>query len=416
METILDTDSFFSPCCAATPIKDENGRYYNLIEDKLEDYWNSYGLRQVRKKMLAGEKVEACQWCYYQESIGEVSFRKDHNKEWLESKYGKDILDRVEKSRTNGYRVEKHPLHLDIRPGNLCNLKCRMCGPSSSSKIEQEQRQMLKNNMDTSFLDTDYLKRDTKFVNWRKNKEIWKTIYKWAPGLRKLDFLGGEPTLIKENWDLIDYLKEKGYSKHIKLYFSINCTQTPNKLIETFETFQFVQIMFSVDGYKKVNEYIRYPSEWKEIEKNIVKILKNQTKNTFFTCAIVVQVYNILDLTRLLKWVDNLHIHYGNVVPHLMICMNHVLHIDILPENVKKTALLKIEEYESSYKGEHTYLLKQLNTVKNILKSEEKTSIEEDLKRFYKYTDLLDKHRDNNFKETFPELNALLDEDGRWKT
>ena len=80
-----------------------------------------------------------------------------------------------------------------------------------------------------------------------------------------------------------------------------------------------------------------------------------------------------------------------------------------------KKLLLRIEEYESSYKGNDSFLLECLDSVKNVLKAKEKTGIEKDLKRFYKYTKLLDEKRGNSFEKTFPELNYLLDKDGRWK-
>ena len=426
MELILGPTSDIKLCCSAeTAVEDENKSTYVLGQSSLENYWNSHGLRKVRRKMLHGEKVKACRWCYYDESIGKCSQRQGDNKIWLESKYGKEILERVEKSRVNGYRVKEQPLYLDIRPSNLCNLKCRMCVPEVSSKIEQEQREMLKSNLDTNFINTNYLKIDKKILNWRKNEEIWRTIYKWAPGLKKLYFTGGEPTLIKEIWEFIDYLKEKDYSKNIDLIFNTNCTQNPDKLIETFEAFSSVEIRLSVDGYKEVNEYIRHPSKWEEIESNIVKMLKNKRGNAHFHFSPVFQVYNILDIPRLLKWIDKLQIYCGqtkilySITRSIMLINPNFLNVAILPKNVKRKALLKLEKYQEedpfTYKESNYHLLECLNSVKNVLKSKEKVGIEKDLRNFYKYTRLLDQHRGNSFEKTFPELNTLLNEDGRWK-
>ena len=416
METTITSYSFLSLCCVARPIKDEKGRNYNILEDRLEDYWNSYSLREIRRKMLAGEKVEACHRCYFDESIKKLSRRQAFNFDWLEKQrygeYKKEILDRVEKSRENGYKVDKQPLRLDIRPGNLCNLKCRMCNPSSSSKIAQEQKERLKTDP-KSFVDENYFKMDNKFINWHKNKEIWKMIYKRIPGIKSLHFTGGEPTLIKENWDLIDYLKTKGVSKDVNLEMIINCTWVPDKLIATFEDFRFVEIKFSVDGYKEVNEYIRYPSKWKEVERNIIKILKNRKANTLFHVNIVGQAYNVLDLPRTLKWIDNLKTNYGYIVTCTTTYIGGLLDINILPKNVREAALLKIKEYENSREKDD---YQDIDSVKNVLKGEEKTGIEKHLKKFYGYTKLLDQHRGNSFEKTFPELNALLDKDGRWKS
>ena len=422
MEFNIGATPYVRLCCLSPiNVEDKKGGIYPFGEQSLDNYWNSWGLRQVRKKMLNGEKLKYCHFCYLQEKFpGHSSYRQDNNRYWLKSKHGKDILERVKKSRTNGYRVEKQPLYLDIRPGNLCNLKCRMCTPGNSSKIYEEQKQFLKNKPSeaNSLLDTSYFTKDYgEDYNWHKNKEIWKDIYKWAPGVKQLYFTGGEPTLIKENWNLIDYLQREGYSKDIDLMFNINCTQVPNKLLDTFSTFSKVNIMFSVDGYGEVQEYIRHPSKWKDIENNIIKILKERRENTYFRISPVVQVYNILDLTHLFRWIDNLQVNYGVINSNLIMYMGpKYLDISILPKNIKQKALSKIEEYEKSYEGNDNFFLENLGYVKNVLKNEEKNGIETELKRFYKYTNLLDQHRGESFKEIFPELNTLLDEDGRWKS
>ena len=110
-------------CIADTSVKDQEGKPYRISEIKPEEYWNSYGLRKIRKKMLEGHNIPACRNCYRQESQGGPSYRTRFNKQWLGSEHNHDILDRVEKSGKNDGKVEKPPLYLDIRPGNLCNFK-----------------------------------------------------------------------------------------------------------------------------------------------------------------------------------------------------------------------------------------------------------------------------------------------------
>ncbi len=423
MEFIAGPTEHIKICCIAEDaVLDEKGRAYTCAEDSLEGYWNGYGLRRIRKKMLAGEKLSACRHCYYQESIGRTSYRQSFNKQWFKSEYGRDIFDRVEKSRGNGYRVEAPPLYLDIRPGNLCNLKCRMCNPGNSSKIYKEQKEMLKSHSEFGpLVDSNYFIKDEKaFHNWHKNKSLWKSVYKWAEGAKQLYFTGGEPTLIKENWRLIDHLKSKGISKNIDLIFNINCTQSPDKLLEAFDAFSTVTVTFSIDGYKETQEYIRHPSKWRDIESHIIKILKHRksrgSSNVQFYFSPVAQVYNILDLPRLLRWIDKLQEDYGKIGNSMiMLTGPDYLDISILPNTIKKRALLSIEEYESAYKGSDQFLLECLRSIKNVLKRDEGPDAGKKLKRFYKYTKLLDEKRGESFFKAFPKLSRLLDEDGRWK-
>ena len=270
----------------------------------------------------------------------------------------------------------------------------------------------------TSLIDTSYFIKDEKtFHNWYKNEHLWNSIYKWAKNSKQLYFTGGEPTLIKENWELINYLTQNGYSKNIHLIFNINCTQAPDKLIDTFDAFSTVTINFSLDGYKKVQEYIRHPSKWEKIEKNVLKLLRNRKENTKFYISPVIQFYNILDFTQLLKWIDELKIHYGKIENSLIICTTpDFLDIACLPKNIKKTALLTIEKYQKTYKGKDYFLLECLDSIKNVLQKKEPKNIQYYLKTFYKYTTLLDKKREDSFEKTFPTLNHLLEEDGRWKS
>ena len=233
-------------------------------------------------------------------------------------------------------------------------------------------------------------------------------IYKWASEIKQLYFTGGEPTLSKENWKLIDYLVQKDYSKNISLIFNTNCMQVPDKLIDTFSAFSTVEINFSVDGYKEVQEYIRHPSQWKNIE--------NNRKNVRFNFTPVVQVYNILNLTQLLQWMDELQTKYGKIKINITMCTGpDFLDIAILPNQIKKKALSKIKEYESSCKGNDPFFRECLDAIKSVLKNKEQTGIENHLKRFYKYTALLDKKRSNSFERIFPELNHLFEKDKRWK-
>ena len=262
--------------------------------------------------MLAGKKVKACSHCYYQKSIGQTSYRESCNKEWLNSPSGQEIVRRVEYSQKNDGRVDLPPLYFDFRWDNLCNLKCRMCNLENSSKIWQEQKELLKEKtkiaslVDTSYYNRKHNKQIKFFHGWRETPKLWDTVLSWLPGIKRLYLTGGEPTLVRRNWELLDYLKAKDLSKNIQLDFNLNCTHVPDKLLNIFKDFDSVNLRLSIDGYGKVQEYIRSPSKWRVIEKNVRKLLKNRTKGVSITFTPVIQVYNILGLTDLLKWIHSL--------------------------------------------------------------------------------------------------------------
>ena len=400
-------------CCVAEDyLESKSKKRYSSNTSSLESIWNSEGMREVRRKMLAGEKVSACKNCYHQESIGKTSHRQLSNKEWFGSEWGSIIKERIWESKKNDYVVDEAPLYLDIRPGNLCNLKCRMCNPGNSSPIYKEHKELLLDKKDSviSLIDTKYFSEDEeKFQSWSQSSNLWKTVYNWMPTVKQLSFSGGEPALIEKNWELLDYAQNKGYSKKIHLIFSLNCTYVPEKLLKTFDNFLSVSLYLSVDGLGKVQEYIRHPSKWYNIERNIIKILKRRKNNVKIYLFPVVQIYNILYLVELLKWADGLQKKYGLINSNLVMC-NTPSYFDlaILPQNIRILALKDIELYQKDYQGKDDYLMECLDVVKRTLRNVKKRDSELQLKQFFQYTYILDEKRKNSFKEALPLLHAML--------
>ena len=414
MEFIVGPTTHIKLCCiAGEAIRNESGEIYNTEKFSIDEIWNSHSLREVRKKMLSGKKISACSHCYYQESLGRTSYRQSFNHEWLSSSSGEEIIRRVEASRANDGQVDSSPLYLDIRPGNLCNLKCRMCNPGNSSKIYQEQKELLekKEKEFSPLIETAYFNKDKKsFHNWHENPKIWKVIDSWLPGVKKLYFTGGEPTLIKRNWEILDYVRKKGWSQNIYLDFNINCTHVPDKLLDTFENFQSVCLNLSIDGYGKVQEYIRSPSRWRVIEKNIRKIMNRKNDQVSIYFSPVVQVYNILNLTELLKWVDSLQEEFECTLYHALIFCTTPLFMDIavLPQNIRDRALEQIQEYLDTYQGNDSFLLECLESIQTILKTKFKNS-KKNLRQLFQYTYILDEKRGENFEQALPETQSALE-------
>ena len=416
-------------CCLSKNnfLKDKSGQYYSFKTHTLDEIWNGTHLKEIRKKMLKGEKIKHCQQCYNYEHIGSISLRNWSNKEWLSdsSPYKEFALNKVKKSINNDYRTSP-PNFLDIRFGNFCNLQCRMCSPENSSKIQEEYEQLIKQYKEKKSHFGNDLELLKKNKNWYKNKNLLKDIYSWTPYLKKIYLTGGEPTLIKENWDLINHLNKKNYAKDITLQMSTNCTHMPDKFLNMLHSFKNVQLLLSIDGYKEINEYIRYPSKWKIIENNTLRILEKKSEKIDIIIFPTLQIYNILYITELFKWTEGL-----NQINKISIYSDHFqtdhekLDINILPKNVKQICLDKILSYETEHKGTYStkenklhnlaYFYDGLDSVKNVLKSPSPSDFKHHLTDFRKYTEMLDKKRGNSFQKTFPELYELLKQDGSWR-
>ncbi len=125
-------------CCNANSytenkgiIRKEDGTPFNAKKDNLQDARNSELSKEIRSTMLKGEWHSECERCRQEEKNGIKSRRIWESEDWKEESgltYEKAWQTTDEDGTIN---VDEHPLHyFDIRYGNFCNLKCRMCGPT----------------------------------------------------------------------------------------------------------------------------------------------------------------------------------------------------------------------------------------------------------------------------------------------
>jgi MoaA/NifB/PqqE/SkfB family radical SAM enzyme len=295
-------------CCKVSrfdTINKPDGTPYNVNVDSIDEIWNSAHYNKIRDKMLADEQLPECATCWREEEI----FRSD----W--SKYRKDELPskrRIENQKwlhrektrlTDDWTTvvdEPEIRYFDVRLSNLCNLKCRMCWPHFSSQIVKEQKQFAAAGLPTHYKEYD-------LPDW-DDTLLWEGIENNLVKLEEITFVGGEPTLHEGIDHLLDRLVSSGQSKTIRLKFTTNLTNIQPKTLEYMRHFKSTIINGSIDGVGATNDYIRYPSDWKTIEKNIFKLLTRRRINYeersgySLTLTPVIQIYNVFNIHDLVKW------------------------------------------------------------------------------------------------------------------
>lgn len=132
----LFPDGSASLCCVANSCISVGGDPLSLQTDSLAEIWNSDYVRGVRRDMLANRPVAACSVCYVAEKGGAASYRQQHNVRWA-AELGPLLDEVIESSRLQDFAAPT-PIYYQLMPGNLCNLKCRMCTPAFSSQIERD--------------------------------------------------------------------------------------------------------------------------------------------------------------------------------------------------------------------------------------------------------------------------------------
>ena len=146
------------PCCL-TPMEHVSG---NLNENTLEEIFNGEQQKKLRLEMLDGKKPESCIRCWKQEDDGGHSMRHRANKSW--SHY-KDI---IATTQPDGSVPEFKLPYWDFRFSNICNFKCRSCGPQLSSGWYGDTKKIALIETGKSFLPDDVPKE--------RNYDLWEQV------------------------------------------------------------------------------------------------------------------------------------------------------------------------------------------------------------------------------------------------
>jgi MoaA/NifB/PqqE/SkfB family radical SAM enzyme len=536
-------------CCMAPDLVAENDMPMSLYTRSPEEIWNSNYMREVRRKLVAGEPLSECQACYDNEAATSTSYRTDTGlKPFAGEKL--DVEAMREAAIANDYRVETFPQFIKLELGNLCNLKCRMCYGASSSEIERDPVQTAWVGGDDpmhAVWQGEYanigpnhrigvLRRgvhelqslDQKYLTWtdgaarfdvpigpinrprqiivafseavpfsricrisvngrllhsgwvggevlsvtvdidgsvmgqsliidiESSREWNKQLHRWeglplsairlrrdvapadihqqvvfntrfeTPGLwfkkdelvfkellgkvqqlKRLYVTGGEPLLEPRYAEILDYFISHGVAKDIDMELTTNCTVVDEEVLDMLAQFKSVLMTISTDGIGPVQEYIRYPSRWATIEKNIHRL----KRPNFFVCTIpVIQAYNMLDLANIFRFSCE-----SGIEASLMNILRDPpwLRTSVMPRDVQRLAADRLRQVIGEARND--YERGQVESLIRHFSAHEAPLDVETLRTFNLFTNDLDVSRGQSFKASLPELHALIEEAGyRW--
>jgi MoaA/NifB/PqqE/SkfB family radical SAM enzyme len=416
---VVNTDATVQPCCLMQRnthrLKDANGKVLT-INEKLSDSWNSNEMKFIRTEMISGNKLVGCNVCYLQESSGRTSNRQYANSEWSNKLGDKHMFDLVDKAVLTGGELDYSLAYLDLRLGNLCNLKCRMCSPFNSSQIAKEHIELEKKDPEykavwaKSFGFFD--KRINEVQSWFERDFLWDQIIDLIPSLKKVYMTGGEPTLIQNNFKFMEECIRKG-RRDIVLFFNTNCTNVNKKFTSLIGQFGRVNINASIDGVGSVNDYIRSPSHWEQINGNVETLA--QMPNVHLGITPTVQVYNVFNLVDTLKWVDQLNSKYKKSIFVDFLINVHPVHLSvtILPDSIRNKVANDLIEYKNTYLNSRSpeLTVNSVNGIIGLLQKPRAADWQEQLSRFKTYTHSLDVERGQSLRSISAELADLINEE-----
>ena len=330
------------PCCLAEDeIVDDLGKKFDLNSANFLDIQNSQYMQNLRQQFLDQQQPRTCRKCWREENSGRTSKRMH-------------TLDRLKHMiKDEHWSVDAKPLlFLDLKLGNICNLKCRICGSWSSSTFAAEELAKVKADEDimtSTGWKSSYHYEMLKKGSWpRNNPTFWKEIQQVASQIRYIEFTGGEPFMIQEHFDMLRALVDQGIAGNIEIHYNTNGTQWPSSAADIWQHFKLVEIAFSIDDLSNRFEYQRTNALWHEVNNNIVKFrdLRDQHSNIQLQVCSTVNVFNVIYLESLAQWIDQQRFDF---VYWNMLHEAYYFSVATMPETAKALAISRLQEAQVSY-------------------------------------------------------------------
>lgn len=280
-------DGTTSVCCdSGKKLVDADNNELNVQKYSLQQIYQSPTLKNIRSSMRQGHRPKECNKCWKLEDLGQPSKRQ----------IAVYALGHVHgmidwENDDNFYYVGGHL-------GNYCNLACRICSPDFSSKWVAE---IIK----TTEQDRSIWKQFQQKRSWVLDPDLfWKQIRELAPRLRAYEFLGGEPLILPENIEFLNWLSENGYSNKSVFRVTTNGTYLPAMLLNP-TNYQRLEITFSIDDVGSRFEYQRFGAKWDQIQNNLEKMcsVRDNLKNIKIGINTVISTLNVMYLPDIVDWV-----------------------------------------------------------------------------------------------------------------
>jgi organic radical activating enzyme len=330
------------PCCLAEQeIVDDAGNKFNLNTANFGAIQNSRYMQDLRQQFLDQKRPQSCRRCWREESAGRTSKRMH-------------TLDRLKHMIPNSEwtSAAKPLMFLDLKLGNICNLKCRICGSWSSSTFATEELQWLRTDEDPK---TNHHYHMLKQGAWpRENPTFWNEIEKITDQIQYIEFTGGEPFMIREHFDLLQRLVDKGLAGNIEIHYNTNGTQYPKNAESIWQHFKTVEIAFSIDDVADRFEYQRSNAVWSEVCHNIqlFRDMREKHSNIRLQVCCTVNIFNVYYLETVANWImtQQFDYVYWNMMHEI-----YYFSVGTLPDSAKQAIASKLQSAQVDAKTQQEF-------------------------------------------------------------
>jgi radical SAM protein with 4Fe4S-binding SPASM domain len=373
------------PCCMSDP----EFPIGNTQKQSLQEIWNGKELRNIRMNMLQDKPSKECRRCYELEENGMSTLRTgsigNYAHHW----------DKVEATSDDGSAGDVNMAYMDIRFSNLCNLKCRSCGPQFSSSWFEDHKITHGDPGHPKILQV----RD-------EMKSFMDELDPLLESVERVYWAGGEPLITKEHYNILDKWIAMD-KRDVSMDYTTNFTQMYYKKKTAFDywnKFENVRVAASLDANHARGEYLRKNMVWSEVVQNRRTMIE-QCPHVYFELTPTVSVYNVLNLPDFHKeWIEEGLLEPANIRINILLDPTY-MRLSILPPWIKSKVAERYHEH-IAYLKQFDNIAGVINDYESILNFMEKERTDE-IKMFKFKTQRIDTLRQENLLDVFPELEGI---------
>lgn len=376
------------PCCMADP----DISIGNTQHESIEKIWNSGAMRQLRLNIIHGTESKECHRCYELEEHGIQTLRQSSNANF------KHLIDKVNDTDIYGNAGEPYMAYLDIRFSNLCNLRCRSCGPEFSSGWFEEHSALYDNTP------------ASKIIQVRDNMSTFMDELEGVlDDVERVYWAGGEPLITDEHYYIIDKWI-KANKTDVKMVYTTNFSQLTYKgksIFDYWNKFKHVTVAASLDANHARGEYLRKNLNWDKVVQNRRDMIE-QCPHVYFEISPTVSVYNIFNLPDFHReWIEEGLIEPRNIRTNMLLSPEY-MKAQLLPQKMKDAVRKKYAKHITYLKQFENIksTIEQYNNILHFLGTDD-INQKNNIQEWNEQTLKLDKLRNENVFKIFPELKGL---------
>ena len=331
-ELVYTSQFKYGVCC-----KWKDDGHLITTDQSSQEHYSSKRMKDLRKRMIAGEEIPECSPCWEDEYNNKFSMRMRRNLHYygtgnlhIDSDEVKSTLDQT----SNGdYHVNNlHGMH--ISTGDKCQLRCIDCSPAFSRSILKDYAKL---GWDENFKARRIITTDAK----TDEHAHWQSIKNNSKNLKIIRLTGGEPSINQHFTDYLNWCVDQNIAQYVEIHLPTNCVNIKQSFIEPLKHFKKTMFSLSVDGIGDLDEYLRYPTNWNKKVKHINQLIELFPESGIHT---VIYSLNVLHIDQLFRWGSQFSIDHQ----FEMLSYPEELSIRHMPDNLKQIALDKINRIDLS--------------------------------------------------------------------